>query len=808
LLVACATDRFFHKVDAVKASRTNYVFRLRGTALAGVAYIASGAALLPQQALSQNVPVSPPAASEVPTKSLGVVTVTGGRPTSLPTQIPTTIEGVNREQIEQTINATDSEDALKYLPSLLVRKRYVGDYNHAVLSTRASGTGNPARSMVYADGILLSNYLGNGPTNTPRWGLVTPEEIERVDVLYGPFSAAYSGNSVGAVVDYVTRMPTRFEAHAKVSAFGQSFKLYGTDRKFDGNQASASLGNRSGDWSWFINANRTKSVGQPLTVATRFLSTGAPAAGAVPVSGAVSGLDRTNTPWLILGGATQYDTTQEHLKFKLAYDMSSTIRASYTLGYWKNTSENRSESYLRNAAGQPVYSGPVSINGRGYSLLASDFGVSNESLEHLMHGVSVKSNTQGVWDWEVAGSLYDYRKEQLRSAGTPQPGALDGGPGTLQDQNGTGWNTLALKGIWRPGGVSGAHIADFGYQHDSYKLRILRSNIAWNWTSDGPSTLANDVGGKTRLRSVYAQDTWRLAPLWKTVLGARVENWNASSGFTTFAPGNPANASYASRSENHVSPKAALSYQWASDAVFKASTGRAVRFPTVGELYGATSTVNARFVNDPNLKPEKSWTTELTAEKELDSGSVRVTFFTESVRDSLFTQQTFDPLLNQNISRVANVKRVQTKGVEVAYVGTDVLKRGLDVSGSVTYADSRIKENDGFVVVAGDTIDKYQPRVPVWRATALVSYRVDPAWTASIGARYSGRQFSTLNNADVNGYAYTAASKYFTADVRVRYQVSKQWSAAFGIDNLNNYQYWNFHPYPQRTYLAELKYDL
>ena len=110
--------------------------------------------------------------------------------------------------------------------------------------------------------------------------------------------------------------------------------------------------------------------------------------------------------------------------------------------------------------------------------------------------------------------------------------------------------------------------------------------------------------------------------------------------------------------------------------------------------------------------------------------------------------------------------------------------------------------------MAGDTIGKYQPRVPVWRATALVSYRLDPAWTASLGARYSGRQFSTLNNSDVNGFAYTGSSKYFTADVRVRYQVSKQWSAAVGIDNLNNYQYWNFHPYPQRTYLAELKYAL
>jgi iron complex outermembrane receptor protein len=322
--------------------------------------------------------------ADAPAKSLGVVTVTSGQPTSLPTQIPTTIEGISREQIEQTINATDSEDALKYFPSLLVRKRYIGDYNHAILSSRASGTGNSARSAVYADGILLSNYLGNGIANgtnyAPRWGLVTPEEIERVDVLYGPFSAAYPGNSVGAVVDYVTRMPTKFEAHAKLSGFTQDFKLYGTDSSFSGSQASASLGNRSGDWSWFINANRTQSAGQPLTFATRTLSSTAPAPGATVVSGAVPGLNTRNVPWLLLGGATQYETEQEHLKLKVAYDFSSTVRASYTLGYWKNTSENRSQSYLRNAAGAPVYSGNVSIDGRGYTLAASDFGVSNEAL--------------------------------------------------------------------------------------------------------------------------------------------------------------------------------------------------------------------------------------------------------------------------------------------------------------------------------------------------------------------------------------------------------------------------------------------
>ena len=64
-----------------------------------------------------------PPPDEVQVKTLGVVTINSPQPTSLPTQIPTTIEGVTHEQIDATVNATDSEAAIKYLPSLLVRQR-------------------------------------------------------------------------------------------------------------------------------------------------------------------------------------------------------------------------------------------------------------------------------------------------------------------------------------------------------------------------------------------------------------------------------------------------------------------------------------------------------------------------------------------------------------------------------------------------------------------------------------------------------------------------------------------------------------
>ena len=137
-----------------------------------------------------------------------------------------------------------------------------------------------------------------------------------------------------------------------------------------------------------------------------------------------------------------------------------------------------------------------------------------------------------------------------------------------------------------------------------------------------------------------------------------------------------------------------------------------------------------------------------------------------------------------------------------------MLRRGLDLNASVTYADSVIKDNAGFVTVPGDTIGKRQPNVAKWRASALASYRWNERWSTSVGARYSGPQFRTLDNSDVNGFAYMGVSKFFTVDLRARYRIDKHMVASFGIDNANNYQFWNFHPYPQRSYVAELKIDL
>ncbi len=751
--------------------------------------------------------ISPGAFAE-PQKDAGVVTITASNPTSWPAQIPATMEGLSARQIEEQVNASDSEDALKYLPSLLVRKRYIGDYNHAILSSRASGTGNSARSAVYADGILLSNFLGNGVSGLgfpPRWGMVTPDEIERVDVMYGPFSAAYPGNSVGAVVDYTTRMPDRFEGSVKLGYTHQPFDLYNTHASYGSWQTSASLGSRAGDWAWRLDFHHSDSQSQPLTFANALRSTTAANTGDMAVTGAISGQNKLGQDWLLLGTGTQYHTVQDHFKAKLAYDLSPTLRATYTLASWQNTSQGRSTTYLRDAQGQPVYSGNVSIDGQRYTLNGGTFPLTQENLQHTLHGLSIKSRTQGSFDWEVAASRYDYGTDEKRSnsGSNPLPAAATGGSGTIADGSGTGWHNLALRGTWRPDGPKGEHVVDFGAQQDHYRLRYQTSNIAGNWPGDGASTLASEVGGRTQLQSFYAQDTWRFAPLWRAVLGLRSEHWQASDGLTRFSASS--STGHPGRNEHFLSPKGALSWQLSSDAFLKYAIGRAVRMPTVNELYGATSTTNAQYINDPNLRPEKSWTQELSYERTLDRHQWRLTAFAEDTRDGIYSQTVFDSAANRNISRVQNVGHIVTRGLEAVYNGYPLWLSGLDLSASVTYADSTIRENEGFVTTPGDTLGKRQPNIPRWRATLLAAYRWNAKWSSTVAVRHSGKQFNTLNNSDTNSHAYMGVSPFTTVDVRARWQIDPRWTAAFGIDNLTHQTYWNFHPYPQRSYTAELK---
>src|SRR4051794_20676338 len=127
--------------------------------------------------------------SQTSESTLPAVQVEGTRSVADRNSLPVTTESVTARKVEETVNAMTVEDTLKYLPNVLIRRRFIGD-TQAPMASRTTGINASARTLIYADGILLSTLVNNNNQNgSPQWFMVAPEEIERIDVMYGPFSA-------------------------------------------------------------------------------------------------------------------------------------------------------------------------------------------------------------------------------------------------------------------------------------------------------------------------------------------------------------------------------------------------------------------------------------------------------------------------------------------------------------------------------------------------------------------------------------------------------------------------------------------
>lgn len=705
---------------------------------------------------------------------------------------PSTRASVDAEKIATTINAANIEDTLKYVPSLIIRKRSIGD-NFAPIATRTSGLGSSARSLIYADGMLLSALVGNNNGNaSPKWNLVAPEEVARIDVLYGPFSAAYSGNAIGTVVNITTRMPDTLEATATLMANHQWHSQYGTSLALPTGQASVSVGDRFGRFAFFLSETHTVSNGQPIVYPT---AATAPAG----TTGSIATVNRTGAAIRVLGAGDIDHHVQDTMKLKLAYDVTDAIRASYTIGLFLDSTRTRVDTYLRDAAGVPVYTA------------AFNSGLYLRSQRHFAHAAAIDGRGP-TFDWQIAGSLYDYAKDAQSSPTAALPGAFTSSAGSVQRQDGTGWWTLDAKGALRTGdgGAGGVevNILSFGAHADRVELQSQTFATA-DWTAGILGARSATSLGKTQNFALWVQDAWRFAPGLTLTLGARQEWWQAFDGFNQTSAANPG-LMQPTRTETGLSPKATLEWRPASAWSVKASFGQAYRFPTVGELYQVTTVGTVLANPNPNLRPERARSGELAIEHRDGHGAARVSLFNEVVDGALISQtapvaiaQPDGSTITATTSFVQNVDQTRARGVELALDRRDLVV-GVDVSGSVTYADAITSRNAAFPTSVG----KLLPSVPAWKANAVLTWRPDPRVALTAAARYSSRNYATLDNSDTVADTYQGFDSFFVVDLRAVVRVTPHWRIGLGVDNVNNDRYFLFHPFPQRSVTADVRWSL
>ena len=709
-------------------------------------------------------------------------------------QYPATVETYDQQQIQDSINAATPAQAMKYLPSIQVRERFIGDRN-GIIATRTIGAISSAQSMLYADGILLSNLLGNSYAFPPRWGMVSPEEIASISMMYGPFSSLYAGNSFGGVISIQTRMPEKFESHANVQGFMQNFKLYGTDVTNRGNHESASVGNKINDFSFWLGVDRLDNKGQPMDFAVSDAK--ASSSGGTVVTGAFQDLSEKNKSRVIFGATSIDHSEQINTKFKASYDFTPEIKAAYTIGLWDIDGKTDVQSYLKDPSGNAVYAGDVNFNGSKYALPA--MSPSKTEALHIMQAMELKSNSKGFFDWQLSLSDYDYQKDLNGNAKISTGNPYINRTGTVTDLSGTGWTVLDMRGTLRPQ----SHTLDIGYHLDDYQLRSITKNSA-DWSTLSQAGFNASSTGNTQTQALYVQDKWQLMPKWAITYGARQEFWQATEGSnqSVNALAVTSLARYQDKSANKFSPKISLSFEPQTAWGFRAAFGQAYRFPTVTELYQQLANGNTILLNNPELKPEQVLSAELSAERRFANGLFRLSAFNEHKYDALLSQTNVAPA-GTATTYVQNVDHIRTYGLEAATEWQDVLISGLDIHANATWTDAKVlldraaPSNNGHIA----------PRIPKQLYKAVATYHLNNGVTISFGARYSGRQYINLDNSDSNPDTYKAASQFFLLDVKANYQFAERWVASLGVDNLANDKAYVSHPLPQRTLYAQIKFD-
>jgi len=763
----------------------------------------------------RRVPVATAPARDLPAvaasaEDSGVNASLGTPPIKQRFALPQESYSITAKQIEETINLKDPEDAIKYFPSLFVRKRNDGD-NQAVLATRTWGLNSSARTLIYYDDLLISALINNNNQNgSPHWNLVPTEGIARIDFLDGPFAAAYPGNSIGGVLLITSKMPDHAFATAKETVSVMPWNQYGTKDTYASSLTSAAAGNRVGNLSWLLSVNFQDSYQQPLTYTT---SSTIPAG----TTGTFPALNKQGLPANVIGTGTLAHSLQTSANLRLAYDITPLVQATYSFGIWNNVQTSNPQTYLTSTAtGLPTFAGNSGFASNKYSW----------DETHVSNAVSIRSDTKGIFDFDLSASSYNYLQDiQLNPFTVTTTGAGYSLNGKITRMDGTNWQNGDAKGIWRPFGYDGPQEISFGLHGDRYQLEnpVFASSV-WNATSStGTGQLYSDGEGETRTAALWVQDAWKIVPNLKLTLGGRLESWEAINGFNlnTTTNGTGAITSTAAinqpnLSSTNFSPKLSLSYDPNKDWNITANFGEAYRYPTVAELYQNITVGGVATFANPNLTPEQDFNGELNIERHWSDGRVRLTLFEERTNNAIISQTNLatNPTTGAQTptTTVGNVAAIRMQGAELSAEKDNVLIKGLQLFGSVTYVDSRILSDPtwaGSNPLTGlpDTVvGKRVPFVPDWRARLGVTYRPNESWAYTVAGRYSGKQYSTLDNTDIIPHVFGAFDNYLVVDMKVHYTATKNFSFDFGIDNLFNEQYFLFHPFPGRTYVLAGKY--
>jgi iron complex outermembrane receptor protein len=734
-----------------------------------------------EAAAAQSAPAEDPPPAVTPLTESVLVTATrgaSGRETS-----PASASIVTRTEIERRA-VTSVDQALAPVEGVAAyRVRGLADNEAGIgmrgFSGRASGQ---SRVLVLLDG----QPINNGYTGAVNWTAIAIGDVDRVEVVRGPFSSLYGGNAMGGVINVITRPIDRRSAEV--------FTQYGSNQTVTASaRASVRLWSRLG---LGVSYEDQRTDGYQNQEALRTAVDSTPAGG-IQVTGVTRYLTRTGTVNYAVGLRGDNSVERDGVRARAEYTFGPRsfgsfqyVRQATEYGYDPYTTTVRATADQpgvgQPAAGQPLDSGNVVFEEDGrwrrITLVPSAYlGPAGSTTSHLYQGQWLRSAASG--DWRVQGGMLDVPRDRVGQPGTAA--TLAGGPGSLTLQ--ASRNMFATAQWTR--GLGARHMLTAGADLRHERAAIDVFSVADYTTESRPLTSPLDTfsTGRAITTAAFAQDQIVLTERAGLTLGARYDHWRTYDAVSQAAAG-LAPVDFAARRAGALTGKAALVYRVAASTVLRTSVGTSFRTPTVFDLYRDLRLSSGQLLlGNPNLEPERLTAWEIGVRHAIGKTiSVDAAYYENRLRD--LVQRAVDLAGDPTgfTSRHVNAGRARARGTELALTWRPT--SWLTARPTYTYTHARIVDN----AAAPATVGKQVTFVPSHIAAGTLTAIAGPI-AATATARYQSAVFATDTNTDVVRNVPGAYDLFAEVDAAVTYTLTPRVSLNASIENLLDRRYYLFY---------------
>ena len=697
--------------------------------------------------------------------TLEEIVVTATRTEKEVESAPGSVSVVTKKDMEKR-NIKAIDEALNLIPGVFNRRGKGLMDTLAHISLR--GIPGAQRTLILLDGIPLNNAYYGGV----MYGGVASEDVEKIEVVKGPFSSLYGGYAMGGVVNIITKMPEKREFTFK-SGYGSSWERgEGLDdlRKF-----YLSYGDKFKDkLGIFLSYGYKETNGYPSNFNVQRTQ---PSSGITGYS--VTTDNQGNTRYLI-GDNGDNRWWDDNITIKAGYDFSRTSKIN--LSFMRTRYEYNYDdphTYLKDAGGNPVWSYG--------SVKESSFLPGPGSREQNTYNVSYETEISIVKAKLSLGFL-DQEKNWYTSPGSTATSS--GGSGKVSETPSEGYNAELQFTV----PIFNRHIVTFGGSFRHGWADSKEHNLT-NWKDEESTTdLIYQSKGKDRTYAVFVQDEIMILDNLTAYLGFRQDWWETYDGYVNQVGTAGYPITYDSRDKSSLSPKAAIVYKPFEKTTLRTSVGKAFRPPTIYELYRTwTSTAGVTYAGSPDLKPETTTSWDVGLEQGLWRGArAGITYFENYMDDLIYLASTGEKLYEYK-----NIGKAEGKGVELEV--EQRFDKWLRLFANFTYNDAKVEENP----LKPETVGKRLTYLPERMFNVGGDFEKGP-FSINITGRYVSKIYAHDENKDTVNKVYGSYDPYFTADAKVSYKVTKFATLSFSVDNIFDRDYFYYYKAPGRSWFCEL----